>query len=256
MPQPNVFQKKTTEHKAHEATGMMRWLLTYADMITLLFVMFVVLFAIASVNTGKYQQLSAAIQAAFNNPEKAQEIEAAMEKEKEGKEGKKTRTEPAPDSMKKLKEEFVQAVDKEKLQGQLHVFVDERGLVISLITDNALFSLGEATMKPQAKGILKKVADLIRRKKLTQNIRIEGHTCDLPILTAQFPSNWELSTARATTVLKYLVEKERLNPYRLSAAGYAHYRPLLQNISEKNRARNRRVDIIITRENKKKIGSM
>jgi len=106
-----------------------------------------------------------------------------------------------------------------------------------------LFDIGRAELRPRAKHILSKVGAIVRN--MPNEIAVEGHTCDLPIRTQQFPSNWELSTARATTVVRFLIDHAGIAPRRVSASGYADSRPLAPNDSEARRVSNRRVDIVI-----------
>jgi chemotaxis protein MotB len=110
------------------------------------------------------------------------------------------------------------------------------------LTDRALFEVGVAAISPQAFPLLKKVGETISRADF--EVRIEGHSDDLPIKTAQFPSNWELSTARAVNVLRYFIETGTISSQRLSAAGFGEFQPLVPNDSIEHRAQNRRVEII------------
>jgi chemotaxis protein MotB len=110
-------------------------------------------------------------------------------------------------------------------------------------SDNLLFPRGDADLRPPALAILGKVAGLL--KGIPNAITVEGHTCDLPISTERFPSNWELSAARACSVARYLVDKQGLDPKRLAAAGYGESRPVAPNDSEDGRVRNRRVNLVI-----------
>jgi chemotaxis protein MotB len=130
-------------------------------------------------------------------------------------------------------------------RGAVRLRHDERGVVIQL-TDKTLFDSGSAVIREDAKPILSRVATLL--KSIPNQIRIEGHTDNRPIRTARYPSNWELSVARATNVLRYLEEVHGISPGRLSASGYGEWRPLRPNTTEGNRALNRRVDIIVLRE--------
>jgi len=136
-------------------------------------------------------------------------------------------------------------VKEEKLENKVRLRVDERGLVISLATDSVLFRPGQATLSRSARKMIDAVADAL--KDVPNEIRVEGHTCDLPIRSSEFPSNWELSTARATNVIRYLINNKGFDSDRLSAAGYADSRALVPNTSEANRAINRRVDIVVLR---------
>jgi chemotaxis protein MotB len=140
-----------------------------------------------------------------------------------------------------LHERVEEIISEDDLNG-IQVNLDERGLVIRFV-EGVLFDSGKADIKNEARAILDKIAPLLIDTH--RHIRIEGHTDNLPINTREFPSNWELSTARAVNVVKYFIEKHNFSPYILSAAGYGEYRPIAPNDSDKNRALNRRVDIII-----------
>jgi len=120
--------------------------------------------------------------------------------------------------------------------------LQERGLIVRF-AEQVFFDLGEATLKPEAMTALRKIAPVL--KELPNALRVEGHTDNWPIRTERFPSNWELSVHRATNVVRFLIEEQGFDPDRLSAAGYAEYRPIRPNDTAENRAVNRRVDIVI-----------
>jgi len=119
--------------------------------------------------------------------------------------------------------------------------------VVSIVAENVLFDAGSATIRPEGRVVLDGIAESLAN--LPNQLSVEGHSDDRPISTAQFPSNWELSTARASIVLRYLVERHGVSMNRISAAGYADQRPVVPNDSEGARAENRRVDIAILAEN-------
>jgi chemotaxis protein MotB len=131
------------------------------------------------------------------------------------------------------------------LEDDIQLAVSKEGLMMRL-ADHALFESGAAEISPKALPLLEKVGSIVSQTPYT--VRIEGHTDDRPIHTDQFPSNWELSTARAVNVLRFLSDRFELPPQRLSAAGFAEFKPLLPNTDPKNRARNRRVEIIFIAE--------
>jgi chemotaxis protein MotB len=128
-----------------------------------------------------------------------------------------------------------------KQENDMSVAYSHKGLVMRL-SDRALFDVGVAKISHQAMPLLKKVGDIISRTRF--DVRIEGHTDDLPIKTAQFPSNWELSTARAVNVLRYFIEISGISTRRLSAVGCSKFQPMVPNNSEEHRTKNRRVEII------------
>ena len=131
--------------------------------------------------------------------------------------------------------------------GKVTISIEPRGLVLSL-TESALFAPGRAQLGFEARGIMRKVGRTLARN--SRPVRLEGHTDDTPIRTKKYPSNWQLATARAIAVLQFLVNESSLPVERLSAAGYGEYQPLVPNNSVQNRAKNRRVDIVVlTAEN-------
>ena len=127
---------------------------------------------------------------------------------------------------------------------QVSVGMEERGLVITIV-DEVLFDSGKAVIKPGAYDVLNRVSDILKDKVAGKNIGVEGHTDNQPIKHSGWKSNWELSTARATSVLHYLVDKARIAPERLQATGYGEYRPIASNLTEDGKQKNRRVEIII-----------
>ena len=128
-------------------------------------------------------------------------------------------------------------------EDQVSLHMDERGLVI-VLSDDVLFDSGKAQIKSQAKPVLDKVASTIKRKVPDKNIGVSGHTDNVPIKHSKWKSNWELSTARATNVLHYLVS-EGVSPNRLSATGYGEHKPVASNSTPEGQAKNRRVEIVI-----------
>ncbi|MEJ5251835.1 MAG: OmpA family protein [Chthonomonadetes bacterium] len=219
-----------------------RWLLTYADMITLLVALFIMLYSMSAVNQEKFGALAQSMRREFQ----------ALPEHNGGKVvGAGSIVDPVEQQVSRL-QQFLQ---EKGLQSQVRIRHEERGLVISLLSDGTLFDLGSADLKPSAKQVLDQVAEALRA--LPNPVLIEGHTDNLPIRTAQYPSNWELSAARAARVLRYLVQKGGIPAERLIAVGYADTRPLVPNSSPANRAQNRRVDIAVlkTSQNALRFGS-
>jgi len=213
---------------------------TYSDLITQILIFFVLLFSFSSIDKSKFNAAMLSLQGSLGIIDggmvihegdfiEGGEVEELLISAQEQQE------------FELLQEEVEEIVTEENLKG-VQVNLDERGLVIRLI-EGVLFDSGKADIKDEAKDILDKLAPLL--KETHKHIRIEGHTDNLPIHTREFPSNWELSTARAVNVVKYMIEKHNFSPYILSAAGYGEYRPIAPNDSAKNRSLNRRVDIII-----------
>lgn len=213
---------------------MMRWLLTYADMITLLLALFIILFSISTINKVKLQRLvhdlggGFASTDALNNPPNGQT------------------TATTKDDLQAMQSQLQQYISKNKLQNQVETKITRDGkkreLVVSLLSDKQLFDTGKADLKNGTKKILDEV---YRQLKGRQNeVRVEGNTDNVPI-SVGFPSNWELSAARATGVARYFVENDGLSARRISALGYGEYRPKFPNDTDAHRAANRRVDVVI-----------
>ncbi len=224
----------------HDGGGMMRWLLTYADMITLLTAFFIMMYSMSVLNLNKFKQVAISVRSGFGG-----DLEGAGVF-KDG--GVVTMDNPnkipnpgEPLSM--VMKQLDQYIKKHRLQDRVTTRMEKRGLVVSLSSDELLFDLGRAEIRPEAKQVLDKMANVLRA--IHNDVLVEGHTCDLPIATFLYPSNWELSTARATEVVRYMIETKGLDPKRIGAAGYADARPYLPNTSEKNRRYNRRVDIVV-----------
>lgn len=141
-------------------------------------------------------------------------------------------------NLEKLSDEF-------NLQEEINLALTPEGLVMRL-SEHTLFDLGAADISAEALPLLEKIGTII--SKTAYQIRIEGHTDNLPIHTKLFPSNWELSTARAVNVLRYFIEKHHIDPQRMAAEGFSEFQPLVANDSRENRAKNRRVEIIFIRQ--------
>jgi len=276
------------EHENEE-----RWLLTYADMLTLLFALFMVLFSISSVNISKYQVLQQSLKAAFSGsilPGGRAILQSGSEStsahtpataevpsivplvptptsRSSSSTGSANNAATKPMSSAQLQaalnsmsasiseqDSFVALKAKLDAYAKAHGFankvqsvIERRGLVVRVLTDNLLFDSGSATLQPGADQLLTEVAQLLNLDP-THPITVEGHTDNQPIATAQFPSNWELSTARATNVVRFLISRG-VNRYRLGAVGYADLHPIASNATAAGRAHNRRVEIVLMRLN-------
>jgi chemotaxis protein MotB len=149
------------------------------------------------------------------------------------------------DQLKKIKERIDTYVAQNNLQSVVSTELTQKsGLVVSM-REKLMFDSGKADIHDEAKIVLTNIINLLKDD--PNRVAIEGHTDNVPIHTPEFPSNWELSTARATNVTRYLIEQLQFAPRRLSSAGYGEYQPIAGNVSEENRAANRRVDIIVRR---------
>jgi chemotaxis protein MotB len=234
--------------KREESQVTEGWLLTYADMITLVLTFFILLYTMSTLDVIKFSQVVAAVKGSLGVMDGGRTLDAVNENELGQLEGEILQLlkelENEDEAIKQAVLELETLLEAENIQDAIYIVVDERGINIRFL-DYILFDLGVAELKPEARPLLDKIVNILTE--LNREIKVEGHTCDLPIRTGQFPSNWELSTRRATTVLRYL-EGKGLPGEFLSAVGYGEYRPLVPNTSELNRRQNRRVDIVILRE--------
>ena len=236
-----VKKKNESEHKGNHE----RWLLTYADMITLLMTFFIVMYAMSVADTSKMKKLAESLHDAFLGQGNPQMINShAMISPKEGDALSESSDEGKVEDIRmgEVQDMLYEYIDKENLTNEVLVEMEDRGLVIRL-SESMIFGSGEATIKPQA---LKKLVAVGKMLAGVPNyIRVEGHTDNIAVHTREFRSNWQLSSERATQVVEVLTTKCHLNPIRLCAAGYGEFRPIATNLTEGGRAQNRRVDIVL-----------
>ncbi|QIA26684.1 OmpA family protein [Thermaerobacter sp. PB12/4term] len=260
----------------HDGAGSMRWLLTYADLITLLLAFFVVMYAMSEVNVARYQALAASLRAAFAtagetvidtqgwSPDARKVLDGLNQDTGQPNPPGLPGAGGTPPSIPELPAGTslppMSAEEREQLEGlvgrvnealrdaglggRASARLTERGVAI-IFDDQVFFDLGRAELRPEGQDLLRRLAPILAQ--VPGTILVEGHTDNLPIRSGRYPSNWELSTARATTVVRYLAERAGLDPRRLAAAGYGEWRPRFPNTSEANRARNRRVEIVLLR---------
>ena len=231
-------KKKHPEHVNHE-----RWLVSYADFITLLFAFFVVMFASSQVDTKKMGQFSDAFSKAMGESFLMEGGRSLLP------DGKPPPPEPpgaGGTAEGRLPKELMQLAKKlgqnsDELAG-LKILQRRNELVIRL-ADSLLFDSGDDTLKEQAVRVVQAIANELRDRKV--DVRVEGHTDDVPIRTVRYRSNWDLSTARATAVIAQLNGPGRIAATRLAASGYGEFRPVASNTTPEGRAQNRRVDLVI-----------
>ena len=214
--------------------GHDRWLISYADLVTLLLAVFTTLYAASTIDAQKLAPLSSSIREAFDTPPapKADDVPPTVPPV----------TVVAAQPQQDLQAQLAQALAQALKLDRIRMHRDARGLVLSL-PEEAAFGVGSSDVSTEALEMIDRIAAAVAP---TPNaIRIEGHTDDVPIRTSEYTSNWELSTARASAVVEYLVTASNLAPERLSAAGYGEFHPRVPNDSAENRASNRRIDIVI-----------
>jgi chemotaxis protein MotB len=269
----------------HEESGE-RWLLTYADMITLLMALFMVLFSISSVNISKVQSLQESLRAAFSgnilpggkaiakpgstanashaptmtplqaivpiSPQSVTNPEAPTHSSSSASaaaaQSASTNVAAAAQeqsNFEHIKHELDAYAASHGFAQHVSTSIESRGLAIRVLTDSLLFPSGSATLDPQGEPLLTEIAHLLNVDE-THPIAVEGNTDDVPVHSSTFPSNWELSTARASTVVRFLISGG-VQAARLSAVGYASLRPIASNATPQGRALNRRVEIVLQR---------
>lgn len=233
-----MSKKKHEEHENHE-----RWLVSYADFITLLFAFFVVMYSISSVNEGKFRTVSDSIKAALNpvvspssilkpftiGENRALSLKPTIEEAKE----------PAVRRLRQI---------IRSLKNETHLEIVQlkeltNGDIVLMLPDTVLFRAGEATLRSEARPFIQAIGEVLME--LDRHVRVEGHTDNVPIATMQFPSNWELSATRAVAVVRSLSEQYGVPSENLSAVGYADSRPRTDNLIPEHRAQNRRVEIVV-----------
>ena len=232
--------------KRHEDHMDETWLIPYADMLTLLLALFIVLFAISQVDQIKFYELKRSFESAFSGGT------GIMNSSSNTTDSEENSLEPDPVSDFLLEDERLQQYKKMldeyfQEQGMAHSVtnvVTEKGLQVS-IQEMALFDSGKAFLRPEAFKVIDTLGVVL--EDMDNYVEVSGHTDNLPIHTPEFPSNWELSVARSLNVMKYMLRNEKLNPEKFSVVGYGEYRPIRSNDTEEGRAANRRVEVLILR---------
>jgi len=233
-----------------------RWLVSYADFITLLFAFFVVLYAFAKTDEKKQVQVSAAISTAFRSlglfpgaalhPTRQRHSDVAAQSSNGPLSIVVAQELVAPPSVRRnlehLEHQLQQSLSGQISQNTVAIHLGRDGLVISL-REAGFFHSGSATPRPRSINTLNEIASSLGRT--PYDVRIEGHTDNVPIHNAEFDSNWELSTARATRIARLFLQFHAISPDRLSAAGYSEYHPVASNATAEGRAMNRRVDLVV-----------
>jgi chemotaxis protein MotB len=263
-------RRRRPAHAEEEHESDERWLLTYADMITLLMALFMVLFSISSVNISKFVTLQHSLQDAFSGrilpggralkesggstteksivdspPASLRSTTDAAASAKQATAAAAAAAAAEQKDFKALKQRVDTYVAKHGLESKVTTIITRDGLVIRLLTDKLLFTSGSATVQPGGRGLLAKVGGLLRAEN-QHEIRVRGFTDPVPIHTAAFPSNWELSAGRAASVVRAFADAG-VAPERLEAAGRAALDPLTTNATAAGRARNRRVEVVLPR---------
>jgi chemotaxis protein MotB len=267
-------RRRHGDHDGEHEENHERWLVSYADMMTLLFALFMVLFSISSVNTSKFEALQKALQDAFsgrvlsggkaimetgsdNQPKQAtaepplaslQPLNAVARVDAVNAEQQKAQAAKASQEQEQfqaLKRRIDALARKQGLQGRVSVMIRRRGLVIQLLTDKVFFDSGQAAIKPEAERLVNKIA-VILRDEHDHPVVVEGHTDSVPTSGGRYSSNFDLSGARAAAVVDDFIRNGVLER-RLSLTGYADKEPIATNTTAVGRAKNRRVEVVLNR---------
>lgn len=232
---PRLRRKKISDDQENQE----RWLLTYADLITLLLALFIVMYSMSQIDAKRFGKMAEALNGILkgghsilkNNAE--DQLKTGHGVLKLG-------------DLRMIQREVQEQTEVKGRSEEVLTEITERGLVVHIV-ESAMFESGSASLRPAAMEILDLVYATI--KDSPNHIRIEGHTDDSRINSAMYPSNWDLSAARATEVVRYFIDNHNIDAGRISALGYGEFRPIRPNNSIENRAINRRVDIVVlTRE--------
>lgn len=250
-----AIKKKPEKEGNHE-----RWLVSYADFITLLFAVFVTLYAMSQTDKKKVEEVMQSLQSSFGmanvgapapkvNAIPSQTINVMPSLKPEisispARRPNSTRTKTQADEkdFRQIKASVEAYLIKAGAQNKVTLGITRRGLIVSL-KEAGFFDSGQAYIKPEAYTLINTIAEVISQYK--NPIRMEGHTDNVPISTGQFPSNWELSTTRATNAVKYMIKNFDLDANKISATGYGEFRPIESNDTPEGRAKNRRVDLVM-----------
>ncbi len=227
-------KKKPPDHVNAE-----RWMISYLDFITLLFILFIILYSFSQIDMKKYQQVAQSLSSEFSgggNP--------VMDQKGAGEngQGSQAATTAETTALSNLASEIDTYAKEKGISANIDLRSNEVGLYIS-ITGTVLYNDASAALTPEAKEFINIIFH--RLKELPNHILIEGHTDNRPISTAGYPSNWELSAARSINLVRYLIEEYNFEPQRLSSAAYGQYRPVAPNDTPEGQSKNRRVEIII-----------
>lgn len=259
-----MAKKKRQEQSDPPPEGAPEWMVTYSDMVTLLLCFFVLLYSMATISTEKFEQINRSLQMTFKSSANADKLDTNVGKDpttilqnpdedEDKKEHDHEEQHDQPTEIEDEQEDISQELEElvEKLEeliieldlGEYIEILNKDDSIILRINSIILFDLGDAQIKEDATEPLTRIGFLLNT--LPADILVQGHSDDLPINTELYPSNWELSSRRATNVLRFLVERSAVNPDNLTATANAEFQPIVPNDSPENRRKNRRIDVVI-----------
>lgn len=245
--------------RRNKSTGAPKWMVTYSDMITLILVFFILLFSMSQINLVKFEAISDSFKnrMIFDNSPSPVPMENPTEHTSDLESGKNSNefenpthlenvTEQDDETLDELMKDVEQYLDKNELNNVISANRNERGVVL-VLQELILFDSGEAKILRSGEPFLNKIGSLLT--KIPNKIKVEGHTDNKPMESFRYPSNWELSGARASSVVRYLVDENDFDESRFTIVGYSDTKPLVPNNSPENMSKNRRVEIVILENN-------
>ncbi|AIQ66300.1 flagellar motor protein MotB [Paenibacillus graminis] len=254
---------KKTRHEEHEEHADESWLLPYSDLMTLLVALFLVMYAMSATDAKKFEEMAQAFSSALNGGSGVMEYRSDAPTSTQLDQGKadKMNNVVAPNTgtadiaklrkkeqeeLEKLKKQFDQYIKNNGLTDLLSTKLNQSQLTIT-ISDNALFSSGQAVVKDESRQLAKSISTMLQQFP-NYEVLVEGHTDNIPISNSEYPSNWDLSVARALQFMKILLLNPYLDPVKFSPIGYGEYHPIADNDTAAGRAKNRRVEVSILRK--------
>lgn len=242
------LMSKKKQHSHHEEHVDESWLIPYADLLTLLLALFIVLFSMSSIDAVKFKEMSRALNSSFDGGTGVFDYPSAIPPENSSVTlSKEEEQQEAAHAEKKYLQEIQQKVNEyitsRDLTGKLKTSLTDEGLLITIL-DNVLFDSGIAEVRPNDRQLAKEISQLLVMD-TPKKVIVSGHTDNVPIRNRYFDSNWDLSAMRAVNFTKVLLENKNLNPALFSAKGYGEYQPIADNSTAEGRLKNRRVEILI-----------
>ncbi|WP_409304352.1 flagellar motor protein MotB [Peribacillus sp. SCS-155] len=242
---------KRKKHKKHEEHIDESWLVPYADILTLLLALFIVLFATSSVDASKFKQLSTVFNEIFNGGTGVMEFQSPVPDTNPSNTESNIKVSGAKtgganheqEELREMQTKINQYIQDKQLTNKLGTKLSDEGLLVT-IRDNVLFESGSADLRPEDRKISKDISNLLKMD-TPRSVVISGHTDNVPIQTYRYDSNWDLSVMRAVNFMKILLENKKLDPEFFSAKGHGEFKPVASNKTSKGRAMNRRVEILI-----------
>ncbi|OZB89999.1 flagellar motor protein MotB [Paenibacillus sp. XY044] len=254
---------KKTRHEPHEEHADESWLLPYADLLTLLLALFIVLYSMSATDAKKFEEMSQAFNNALSTGNGVLNFRSNLPMDKNMDQGKKDSQESivTDNNDKKQKSQLAkqEQEDLEKLKNQLDQYIKTNGLTNQLdtklnqsqltitISDNALFASGSAQVKPESRQLALAISNMLQQFP-TYDVVVSGHTDNMPISNSEYASNWDLSSNRALNFLKILLTNKQLDPAKFTSTAFGEFRPVASNDTEAGRAKNRRVEVSIIRK--------